>query len=277
MRKSHLLRIPIELHVQHFLDLSASQFRKTSRRRMISVITRFRLYVTAQGCQFIDELKPAVLDGFLRWRSETSSPKTVYQECAIILRVFNGAALTFPSVHAAKRPAIAPLSAAAVLWLISILSPENRVMVALMAFAGLRFGELGPMRELVVDWNRQILIVKSGKYGERIVPLHRNLAEILKVACGEVLEEAGHLWRVALNPEMKLMVVRTAIKRCSLGAGDLHTFGVHSLRLYFQEACLEAGVPTKVLWSWMGRLSQIESPVDAEKAVRLINTVKFHG
>ncbi|HIK93960.1 MAG TPA: hypothetical protein EYG03_18595 [Planctomycetes bacterium] len=168
------------------------------------------------------------------------------------------------------------------------------VQFATLAFTGMRSGELQRLKPENVDLAGNWIHVVSREGGEpktghsRKVPIHRRLLPYLKrmpassriwfftaAASPKYPDGDHHISTKHLNEDLQKLLTRLDIP-----VGRDGGFTVHSLRHSFETICVNAGIPQRVIDTWLGHRSDTSmasvyyrlSDADSQ---RFINEVPF--
>jgi integrase len=148
---------------------------------------------------------------------------------------------------------------------------RNTAIIMLMAFAGLRRGEVASLRVSDLDFARQRILVRYGKGGkDRVVPM----AERLIIPLREQCEGKASQQRVFdLSPNSIYLMVRTLAEACGL-----QSFHPHSLRHFFAVYLLERGATLNNLRELLGHDSIATTSIYLSVSpMGLIDTIALFG
>jgi integrase len=151
--------------------------------------------------------------------------------------------------------------------ILDALPRSQRVQVGILAFTGMRAGELQRLKPEDIDLVDRWIHVRSRVGGEtknrksRKVPIHDRLLNMV-----QTLPLKGRPWVFTQPPSSKyprgdhqLNVKRLnedfqrTVKRLGLPVGRKHKgLVLHSLRHFFETECVNAGVPQRAVDNWLG-------------------------
>ena len=142
-------------------------------------------------------------------------------------------------------------------------------MIALLAFTGIRSGEMQRLRVEDVDLTGNWIQVVSRRGGEtktrksRRIPIHPRLRQILSG-----LPRSAGSWFFTAEPSPKFPDgghcisakklndrFRTTLKALKMPTGREAGYVIHSLRHSFETICINAGIPQRVVDTWLGHTS----------------------
>jgi integrase len=235
-------------------------------------------FVESQRATRLGQFTAGLFDRFRCHRARDRHPKTMYTE-GIVLKQFlrwahSRKLLTENPIAAVKlsKPALEPKGGPDLRQVDRILAalPEpKRAMVALLAFTGMRAGELQRLKPEDVDLADGWVHVRSRPGAEtktrlsRKVPVHARLLPLLAAlparprpwlftAPPSTRYPLGdHRVNVKLLNEAFLAVVRSL----GLRAGREDGYTLHSLRHFFETHTVNAGIPQRVVDTWLGHRS----------------------
>jgi integrase len=258
--------------------------RRTENRRPKTVVKyrgflkSFVEFATARGLQKPSEITALDIDEFRSLRRLTHSAKSMHNEGVMLKSFFRYCRqrrLIAESPMAEmvfKKPISAPRGGPGLGQIETILAAVGEpryTQLALLAFSGLRSGELQRLQQLDVDlignWIQVVSRVgaetKTGR--SRKVPIHPRLRPLLEAMSApkrtwffeaprsKKYPAGGHVINVKhLNDEFVLL-----LKKLGLPAGRHAGFTIHSLRHSFETICVNARIPQRVIDTWMGHWS----------------------
>lgn len=236
-------------------------------------------FASRRGIQKLDGITSAVIEQFRAERGKSIAPKTAWNDFVGLKSFFKWCVeRNYLSNNPAaclkmRKPIAVPRGGPDNEQLGQILksaSPRLRLMLALLAFTGLRSGEM--QRLLVEDVDLQHgwihVISRAGaetKTGRsRKVPIHPALRPYLTA----VRRGAGE-WFFTAEPSKKYPAgghwintkhlnedFQRLLKRLKMPSGLKNGgFVIHSLRHSFEAICVNAGIPQRVVDTWMGHQS----------------------
>ncbi len=170
------------------------------------------------------------------------------------LRDYQLASVSFPKAKSSPQPCF---TTEQVEGLIEAGSREQKLAFALMAYAGLRIGEVEQLRWEDVRCREgkptMIHIRRGGSAGttkdkdERFVPVHPRIGELL----GEP-QKAGTVLKT-IGERILLKRLKELCKTC--GFDDPQQFKLHSFRHHFASLCANHGVAHRKALAWLGHSS----------------------
>lgn len=235
-------------------------------------------FLTAQGITRLSQFAAVHFDKFRAFRKADHHPKTLYTEGVVIKQLFRWARkrklITENPLDDIKlcKPRQEPKGGPSLAQINTILATARgvmQVMLAMLAFTGIRSGELQRLRkedvDLVGNWidvvNRPGAETKTR--GSRKVPIHPRLHQILKGA-----PKSPGPWFFTAEPSNKYPKgdhwistkklndrFRVLLKKLQLPIGRDAGFTIHSLRHSFETICVNKGIPQRVIDVWLGHTS----------------------
>jgi integrase len=202
-------------------------------------------------------------------KDEGAADKTRHHESVVIKQLVNWAcargiisdnplkALRLPKARARPQPCFLLEQVDAVL---RAANEPSRSMFAVLAFTGMRVGELQWLSWDDIDFERSVIHVrskerwspKSGR--DRVVPTHPRVRSVLE------LLPKGHRWVFTAAPSEKypeggrqinaghlLAKLKAVLRKLGIREGKLHTF-----RHFFISHCANNGVEPFKLMKWVG-------------------------
>lgn len=230
----------------------------------------------ATNVKYVTDLKPATLQYIRNRYTGVHHPTTIYNT-SIVIKQFGNWAETWQLVprspfHGLRfpKPRNKPkfiLTTAQVHSILNTVSGERRVQLAVLAFTGMRVGELQHLRQQDVDLTANFINIVAQQdwtpktVPARRIPIHPVLKSFLLTMPGKKRpyffesETNPVTRRVApmLNPKSLLVHFQSVAK--SIGLPVRRISGglvIHSLRDFFETTCVNAGVPQFVIDIWMG-------------------------
>lgn len=274
---------PAAVSVRQAADDYLAYLRTEDRARKTLVKYRgvFDLFLSYLDGHRITRLAQVTAGLFDRYRAERKQErhaKTVYSEGVIIKQLFRwakGRRLLADNPLAdvrLKKPPTVPKEGPGLDQVDRILAaaPEPlRSQLAVLAFTGMRSGELQRLQKADVDLAGGWVHVRSRPGAEtktresRKVPIHPRLRPVLSS-----LPRAGGGWAFAAAPSRKYpagghhlstkrlneQFTRLA-GRLGLPVGRASGFVIHSLRHFFETFTVNAGIPQRVIDTWLGHRS----------------------
>ncbi|MCY2930618.1 MAG: tyrosine-type recombinase/integrase [Planctomycetota bacterium] len=172
-----------------------------------------------------------------------------------ILRDYRLAAATFPRAKAGPQPCFTSEQAD---QLIQVAVGEEKAAIALMAYAGLRIGEVEQLQ-----WNdihcrdgqpAMIHVRRGGSNGatkdkeDRFVPVHPKVADLL----GRVRDDKAPIFR-DITERRLLQRLKELCGDC--GFENPTQYKLHSFRHHFASLCANSHVPHRKALAWLGHSS----------------------
>ena len=242
------------------------------------VLNNLVVFLTAHRASLLTQLTAAMFDRFRASRKPDHHVKTLYCEGVIIKQFIkwcksrkllienplDECKLTKPPMEPKEGPGLAQI-----LQILAALSKPKRTMIAVLAFTGMRSGELQQLQPEDVDLGGNWIHIRSREGAEtktrqsRKVPIHARLRLFLAT-----LPARQRPWLFTMAPSKKYPSGdhRLNVKRlnedflkvvASLGlpAGRDGGFTVHSLRHFFETFTVNEGIPQRVVDTWLGHRS----------------------
>lgn len=245
---------------------------KTSQGKAAKTVTRYKAAMEAFGrhlkkssLDFADEVTLATLEGYNTYRTkiEKADVKTAYTDALVIKNAFKWAskagrallvrnpALDWETTEPVK-PKRKAYMAAEVAKLESNVRPWLRPVVTILAWTGMRIGELIHLRWADVDFKQQVINIrvqdewKPKGRRDRTVPMHPKVETALKgLRVGQYVVSGGRGGR--LKESWCLAALKRDQEKLGLPASDLHGF-----RRFFATTMMKAGVDTNTVREWGG-------------------------
>jgi integrase len=236
------------------------------------------VFVESHRAAQLGHLTASLFDRFRAHRAEGRHPKTMYTEGVVVKQFLRWAKsrkliVENPVVDVKlSKPPLQPKEGPGMRQVESILAelPEpKRTMVALLAFTGMRAGELQRLRPEDVEREGGWVHVRSRPGAEtktrqsRKVPLHARLLPLLEAlptrprpwlftaAASKWYPRGDHHVNIKHLNEDFLRVVQLL----GLPAGRVGGFTLHSLRHFFETFSVNAAIPQRVVDAWLGHSS----------------------
>ena len=250
-----------------------------ARKTMVKYKTTLDLLVAFLAEQRVTKLgqfTDAHFDKFRAARLVDHHPKTVYCESVIVKQLMKWARkrklirenpLAEYEVEKPPHEEGACPSLNQVKRILATLAGPRYAQISILAFTGMRAGELQRLKPEDIDLVDRWVHVRSRSGGEtknrqsRKVPIHDRLLPVLQ---GLTLAERPWVFTEPASPKYpngdhQINVKRLnedfqqTIKRLGLMAGRKQGgLVVHSLRHFFETTCVNAGVPQRAVDNWMG-------------------------
>lgn len=232
-----------------------------------------------QKCPLIADITPRHIDRFREIRKLTCSPKTMHNDAIALKSLFRWAEarhyLKVSPMAAMRfrrpipRPSLGGPTVGQIEAILAAARPRIRPQLAMLAFTGMRSGEMQALRlqdvDLAKGWihieSREDRPTKTG-HGRR-VPIHRCLLTHLLavpkkerpwffVAAPSKGFPSGDHWVNTKRLNEDLLAI---LKTLGLPVGRWSGFTTHSLRHSFETTCVNAGIPQRVVDLWLGHCS----------------------
>ena len=258
----------------------------TTERRAKKTLVKYRgildnlvAFLGQQRVTRLAQVTVSHFDRFRAWRKPGCHPKTMYTEGVVIKQLFKWARsrkLLSESPLAEVKLAKPPLeprpgpSLEQVNQILEVLSEPQRTPIAVLAFTGMRTGELQRLRPEDLDLEGSWLHVRSREGAEtktrlsRKVPIHPRLLPLLQALPGRRrpwlftmpassrYPQGDHPLDVKKLNETFLRVVEQLGMPVGRKQGG---FTLHALRHFFETFTVNAGTPQRVIDTWLGHRS----------------------
>lgn len=236
----------------------------------------FRDFCHTEGVKRLTQIAPALFDRFRAEMKAKHKPKTLYHESMVIKQFLNWCrtrrliAENPLAEYRLEEPVQQPKPAPRLeeVWqVLAAAGPQIRVQLAVLAFTGIRSGELQRLRQEDVELDAGWIHVVSRKGAEtktresRKVPIHPVLKELLQkhppapgpwFFCAEPsprYPDGDH----HINPKKLNERFAKLAAQLELPVGrDEGGYTIHSLRHFFETFCVNAGIPQRVIDTWLG-------------------------
>ena len=242
------------------------------------VLDNLVVFLTAQRATHLTQLTAATFDRFRASRKPDHHPKTLYCEGVIIKQFvkwcksrkllvenpLDECKLTKPHSEPKEGPGLEQI-----IQILAALPMPKRTMIAVLAFTGMRSGELQQLQPEDLDLAENWVYIRSREGAEtktrlsRKVPIHPRLCLFL-----EALPARQRPWLFTMPPSKKypsgdhrLNVKRLnedflkVVASLDLPAGRDGGFTLHSLRHFFETFTVNEGIPQRVVDTWLGHRS----------------------
>ncbi len=159
--------------------------------------------------------------------------------------------------------------------MISISNLKHRLIVMFLYYAGLRLGEVQNIKWQDIDFDREIIHLKTTKGDkERVVFLHKKLIDMLEIY-GRNKE--GLIFVSQQNKKYSGRTIQQVIKRAAKKAGIKRKVSPHTLRHSFATHLIENGVDIRYVQQLLGhkdlKTTQIYTHVANRDIKRLANLI----
>ena len=256
--------------INQYLDYLKVEGRRASTlKRYTPELERIRKFAADQGVTRLDGVSITLLDEYRAWRTKAEAePATLYHECTLFKQLLNFAVRRemlgkspLASAKLKKPKHDEPAFTLEQVQSILSLSPEPwRSIFEVLAFAGLRIGELSWLTWEDIDLTSGFLHVRS-KDGWQIkdsenrkIPLHARL----QILFSQMPPATGWVFKGPPCPKFSkggqqiaerraLNMLRKILEKAGIDEGKLHTF-----RHFFVVHYLTQGVDPYTLAKWLG-------------------------
>jgi integrase len=239
------------------------------------ILATLKTFLATRGVTRLHQFTATHFDHFRAERKKERHVKTMYTEGVVVkqyLKWCKSRKLLRDNPIAdfkLVKPPLAPKDGPSLRQINSLLSHSRRTlmtMLAVLAFTGIRSGELQRLRKEDLDLAGNWLHVVSREGAEtktrcsRKVPLHprlRGLMEKLPKGPGpwlftaepsRIFPRGGHwISTRKLNERLKNL-----LKRLGLPVGRASGFTIHSMRHSFETICVNANIPQRIIDAWLG-------------------------
>lgn len=263
--------------VRQFMDNRRSEGRaQKTLVKYQAELDAFVDFLIRHGVHTLTQITPHLFDRYRTERAKDRSAKTLYT-AMIILKTFirwcvNRDLLEKDPLRSCKvsEPYIPPKrtpTAAQIQQILAAAQGQRQVQLALLAYTGLRAGEMQMLRPQDVDLEQGWIHITAHDgwvpktRQARKVPLHPKLKAYLATMPNSnrpyyfvappspKYPQAGHYIDIrTLNEHFQRLA-----KSLSLPVGRKHDgLVIHSLRHYFETVAVDSGVPQFVVDTWMG-------------------------
>jgi integrase len=257
------------------------EFLKIERRAAKTVVryrgelNTFAAFCKGRGVHRLANVTPSLLDAYRAMRGKTHHPKTVFHESIVIKQLLRWsesrqliAETPLKHYRVAKpisRPKPAPTSDE-VQRILRAASLDRRMVFAVLAFTGMRVGELQNLRDEDVDRQRGWIQVASRPGAEtktkqsRKIPIHPLLLNLLRAYRRRTgpyffstepspkYPEGGH----RVSPKHLNEAFQAIAKKLGMPVGRDSGYTLHALRRFFETFAVNAGTPQRAVDTWMG-------------------------
>jgi integrase len=252
---------------------------KTTLVKYRGILDNMVAFLEEQHVTRLAQVTVSHFDRFRAWRKPSCHPKTMYTEGVVIKQLFKWARsrmlisenplaevkLAKPPLEPRPGPSLEQIN-----QILEALSEPQRTPIAVLAFTGMRSGELQRLQPEDLDLEGGWLHIRSREGAEtktrlsRKVPIHSRLRPLLQALPGRRrpwlftmpassrYPQGDHPLNVKTLNEAFLQVV----EKLSMPTGRKHGgFTLHSLRHFFETFTVNAGIPQRVIDTWLGHRS----------------------
>ncbi|OWK41240.1 tyrosine-type recombinase/integrase [Fimbriiglobus ruber] len=262
----------------YLASLAANDRARRTLVKDTGVLNQFAEYLARHRVTRLGQVTVGHFDRYRAERRDTRHRKTVYNEANILKQLFKWARsrkliadnpladvkLDKPPLEPKEGPSLAQVND-----LLTAAGEPLQSQLAGLAFTGMRAGELQRLRPEDVDLNGGWVHIRSRPGAEtktresRKVPIHPRLRAVL-----ERLPANRRSWLFTAGPSKKypagdhhINVKRLneqftrLVGRLGMPVGRDAGFVAHSLRHFFETFTVNAGIPHRVIDSWLGHRS----------------------
>ncbi len=287
-------------YIKH-LQTEGRRNKTTVRYR--GILSTFNTFAEGQDIRTLHQVTPVVIDRYRAIRKEVLAPKSMRNE-GVLMKSFFGwckqrklirenpmEQMRFAKPAPKKKggPSLAQIN-----QILKAASGPRQIQYALLAFTGMRSGELQRLTPNDVEFaNNWIHIVSRDgaetKTGHsRKVPIHARLKPLL-----ETMPDRKRPWFFTAPPSPKYpngdhyistkhlnAGLRKLLEKLGLPSGRENGFTVHSLRHSFETICVNANIPQRVVDTWLGHrsdssMANVYYRLSDEDSQRFITEVPF--
>ncbi len=272
-------RKPIHETIEAFLSHLETEDRQPKTLvRYRGILGVFRDFSEQHGVVNVAQITPELVDEYRAERKKILKPKSMLNEGTLLKGflkwcVQRGILTTSPIANMTfSRPTLVPRGGPSLGQIEKILTAAKyprRAQFSVLAFTGMRSGELQRLRledvDLKGNWihivSRDGARTKTGH--SRKVPIHPRLRPHL-----ETLTKRRRPWLFTAPPSKKYPDgdhhistkhlnedLLTILKKLDIPAGRDGGFTTHSLRHSFEAISVNAGIPQRVIDTWLGHQS----------------------
>lgn len=274
---------PPPMPLAKVIDEYVAYLRTENRRpktvtRYEGVLRTFQTFAEDNNVHRLTQVTMALVDKYRAFRKPNLSLPSMHTEAVMLKTLFKWARhrkyLRENPLESMKftkpisRPRGGP-SLAEVQTILAMALEPDRTHYAVLAFTGMRSGELRRLRVEDVDLEGNWIHIMSREGAEtktglsRKVPIHPNLRPLLAAVSAtgswfftappsRQYPQGGH-WinTTRLNQDFVALLTKAGVKAGRKTGG----FSIHSLRNSFETICVNAGIPQRVVDTWLGHRS----------------------
>ena len=251
---------------------------KTTLTKYKGIFNNFIEFLRQRRVTKLQQFFPMHFDAWRSERRKIRESKTVYTESVVIKQLFKWAKdrglLAEDPIQGIKlgKKSSERRQAPTFQEVCMILEAEKsplKLLFMVLAFTGMRIGELRNLLVEDIDWKGNWIHVKSRKNAKtksghsRKVPIHPRLKQFLELlprrSCGPNFTakpsvdypKGDH----ALSPKRVNNQFKTLLRKLGLPAGRKGGYTLHSFRHFFETITVNAGIPQRVIDTWLGHRS----------------------
>ncbi len=253
---------------------------KSTLDRYRGELKTYQRFCDSKRIRNLTQIRALDLDEYRKFRTQTNAPTTIYHETMIIkqflkwcvsrqlLKESPFAGIKIPSVKSNCRRLVPTLEQ--VYQILEDLHASRRIMLAILAFTGIRSGELKRLRKEDVDLENNWIHIISRQGAEtktresRKIPIHPILRSYLQHN-----KSPSGPWYLAaraspqypdgdhhINPKSLKERVQATARKCGIPVGQKSDgLVLHSFRHFFETHSVNSGIPQKAIDTWMGHKS----------------------
>ena len=252
-----------------------------ARKTLVKYDGIFKIFVAFLAEHRISKLAQFTstwFDRFRALRARNRHKKTLYVEGVVIKQLFKWChsrklIVENPVVdYKLEKPTLVPKdgpSLSQVEAILAAMPAVKQTMIAVLAFTGMRAGELQRLQPGDIDLSGNWIHIVSREGLEtktrlsRKVPIHPRLRHFL-----EQMPKTDKPWKFTMPPSRSYpagdhMVnikrlnedFQKAVKALGIAVGRIDGFTLHSLRHFFETCTVNAGIPQRVVDTWLGHRS----------------------
>lgn len=273
--------------------------------RYSSILNRFGDFVAKARLKYVDAVTVPLVDRYRNLRRPQISGHSLWQESRLLKDFFHWCftrGYIATSLLANERYRVPSVKKKSVLTLRQVnqilreATPTRHTLFSLLAFTGMRSGELRNLQVEDVDLENGWIYIVSRKRretktgGDWKVPIHARLREVLQgyeprakgwyfTAMASEKYPGGdhHLDPDDLNEDFRATLRRVGIPDGQKNGG----FTLHSLRHFFKSHVIAQGIPREYVDDWQGHAPKSRTASDAyvhildEESHRWIQVIDF--
>ncbi|MFH1268865.1 MAG: tyrosine-type recombinase/integrase [Planctomycetota bacterium] len=271
--------ISLEKTVEAFLEhIKTENRRPKTITKYKGFFEVFREFAESNNVYRLSQVTPALVDKYRAFRKADLSMKSMHNEAVMLKTLLRWAKQRWyirenPLAEMKfERPRLEPRGGptrAQVEGILKKAREPRRTQYAVLAYTGMRSGELQRLRVEDLDLKGNWIHVVSREGAEtktgysREVPIHPNLKPFLEKLSrsgpwlfnappSRKYPQGGHWINTKhLNEDFQRLLAATGVPAGRKKGG----FSIHSLRNSFETICVNAGIPQRVVDTWLGHRS----------------------
>jgi integrase len=286
--------------------LSHLETERRARKTLVKykgILTSLVDFLAEQGLTRLTQFTAVHFDRFRAARRQEVHRKTLYTEGVVVKQFFRWckSRKLIPENPIAEfklnKPLLEPKGGPGldqVNRILATLEEPDRTPVAVLAFSGLRSGELQRLRvedlDLVGNWlhirSREGLETKTGQ--SRKVPIHPRLRPLLEALPKRrrlwLFVQCSGKWDAEAGPPLNVKKLNerflAVLAALEMPAGRANGFTLHSLRHFFETYTVNERIPQRVVDAWLGHhgdksMAAIYYKLQDEDSQRFMKQVPF--